>query len=238
MSSQREVLIRILALWQRKTLLETKNRTLKCLKRHYSTVQSMKNVAVLTEDGAFALCFRPHPGEFDRSRVPTPGNLPSKARKMLMPGVQPGNGGGGGGLAWLMHNLFYGKQGSIRKGQSTLKILHRQWKYLVRLKNKILHRFKRCYCEKTLLRTKIRVLHLCFHVSVVVDLPTDCIISFLFLSETDVLVPVFSQPTDVVVVNFVVVLKFPFMSGNLLNITRDEYLTDQALLPYTETKGD
>ena len=79
---------------------------------------------------------------------------------------------------------------------------------------------------------------MCFYVSVVVDLPTDCIISFLFLSETDVLVPVFSQPTDVVVVNFVVVLKFPFMSGTLLNITRDEYLTDQALLPFTETKGD
>ena len=37
---------------ERKTLLETKNRTLKCLKRHYSTVQSKKNVAVLTEDGA------------------------------------------------------------------------------------------------------------------------------------------------------------------------------------------
>ena len=35
MSSRREVLIRILALLQRKTLLETKNRTLKCLKRHY-----------------------------------------------------------------------------------------------------------------------------------------------------------------------------------------------------------
>ena len=28
------------------------------------TVQSMKNVAVLTEDEAFALFFRPHPGEF------------------------------------------------------------------------------------------------------------------------------------------------------------------------------
>ena len=81
MSSQREVLIRILALLQRKTLLETKNRTLKCLKRHYSTEQSMKNVAVLTEDGAFALFFRSHPGGFDRSRVPTPGNLPSKAKK-------------------------------------------------------------------------------------------------------------------------------------------------------------
>ena len=44
---------------------------------------------------------------------------------------------------------------------------------------------------------------------VVVDLPTDCILSFLFAAETDVLVPVFSQSTDVVVMNFVVVLKFP-----------------------------
>ena len=43
---------------------------------------------------------------------------------------------------------------------------------------------------------------------VVVDLPIDCILSFLFPAETDVLVPVFSQSTDVVVVNFVVVLKF------------------------------
>ena len=44
---------------------------------------------------------------------------------------------------------------------------------------------------------------------VVVDLPIDCILSFLFPAETDVLVPVLSQSTDVVVVNFVVVLKFP-----------------------------
>ena len=42
---------------------------------------------------------------------------------------------------------------------------------------------------------------------VVVDLPTDCILSFLFPAETDVLVPVFSQSSDVVVVNFSVVLK-------------------------------
>ena len=52
----------------------------------------MKNVTVLTEDGAFALFFCPHPGEFDSSRVPTPGNLPSKAKRMLMPGGQPGGG--------------------------------------------------------------------------------------------------------------------------------------------------
>ena len=100
MSSRREVLIRILALLQRMTLINQKNRTLKCLERHYLTVRSMKNVAVLTEDGAFALFFRPHPGEFDSSRVPTPGNLPSKTKKILMPGGQPGGGGslGAGGI--------------------------------------------------------------------------------------------------------------------------------------------
>ena len=59
--------------------------------------QSMKNVAVLTEDGAFALFFRPHPGGFDNSRVPTPGNLPSKEKRMLMPGGQPE---GRGGRSW------------------------------------------------------------------------------------------------------------------------------------------
>ena len=30
----------------------------------------MKNVAVLTEDGAFALFFRPHPGEFAAQESP------------------------------------------------------------------------------------------------------------------------------------------------------------------------
>ena len=74
MSSWSEVFIRILALLQRKTLIETKNHTLKCLKQDYSTMRSMKNVAVLTADGAFALFFCPHPGGFDSSRVPMPGN--------------------------------------------------------------------------------------------------------------------------------------------------------------------
>ena len=52
---------------------------------------------------------------------------------------------------------------------------------------------------------------------VVVDLPIDCILTFLFAAETDVLVPVFSQSTDVVVVNFVVVLKFPNMLKSASN---------------------
>ena len=51
---------------------------------------TMKNVAALTENGAFTLFVRPHPGGFDSSGVPTPGNLPSKAKKLLMPGGEPG----------------------------------------------------------------------------------------------------------------------------------------------------
>ena len=43
---------------------------------------SVKNVAVFTKDGAFALFFRPHPGGFDSSRDPTAGNLPFQAKKM------------------------------------------------------------------------------------------------------------------------------------------------------------
>ena len=95
MSSRREVLIRILALLQRKTLIATKNHTLKW---HYWTVRSIKNVVLLTKDGAFALFFRPHPGGFASSRVPNPGNLPSKAKKMLIPGGQPGG-------AWVQVEL-------------------------------------------------------------------------------------------------------------------------------------
>ena len=100
MSLRREVLIRIIALLQKKTLIETKNCTLKCLKRHYSTMRSMKNVAVFTEDGAFALFFRPSPGGFDSSRVSTPGNLPSKANKNVNArGSARGRWGGGGVLS-------------------------------------------------------------------------------------------------------------------------------------------
>ena len=45
-------------------------------------MQSMKNVAMLTEDRVFALFF------------PSNGNLPSNVKKMLMPGDQPGEEGG------------------------------------------------------------------------------------------------------------------------------------------------
>ena len=52
----------------------------------------MKNVAVLT-DGGFALSFRPQPGAFDSSRVPTPGNVPPKAKNHAnAQGISPGGG--------------------------------------------------------------------------------------------------------------------------------------------------
>ena len=54
----------------------------------------------------FALFFRPHPGGFDSSRVLTPGNLPSKAKKMLMPAAQPGGRGGGAGRRWMHKRLI------------------------------------------------------------------------------------------------------------------------------------
>ena len=55
----------------------------------HSIVRSMTNVAVLTEDGAFALFFRPHHGGFA---------IQGK-KKCQYPGVSPGAGGEGEGWA-------------------------------------------------------------------------------------------------------------------------------------------
>ena len=82
MSSQREVLIRILALLQRKTLLETKKCTLKCFKTAlFDCAISEKCCNV---DGGQGIC----------PLFPSHGNLPSNVKKMLMPGGQPGEEGG------------------------------------------------------------------------------------------------------------------------------------------------
>ena len=72
-------------------LTETKNRTLKCLKWNYSTVRSMKNVAVLTEDGAFALYFRPQPGDLTAQKFPPPGICHPRQKNANARG-QPGGG--------------------------------------------------------------------------------------------------------------------------------------------------
>ena len=58
----------------------------------------MKNVAVLTEDGAFALFFVPTPGDLTAQESPPPGICHPRQKKMLMPGGQPGRGLGAGGI--------------------------------------------------------------------------------------------------------------------------------------------
>ena len=67
----------------------------------------MESVAVLMKDGAFALFFRPHPGGFDSSRVPAPGNCHPRQKNANAQGsarcvcvcvcVCVWGGGGGGG---------------------------------------------------------------------------------------------------------------------------------------------
>ena len=63
----------------------------------------MKNVAVVTDDGAFALFFRPHRGAFGSSRAPTPGNLPSKAKKNANARGSARGGGEGAGSDYLRY---------------------------------------------------------------------------------------------------------------------------------------
>ena len=105
MSSRREVLIRILALLQRKTLIETKNRTLKCLKWHYLTVQSMKMLQCRRRTGHLPSFFIPHSGDLTAQESPAPGICHARQKKTGN-GGQP-RGGGGAGRRWnrLMHYI-------------------------------------------------------------------------------------------------------------------------------------
>ena len=56
--------------------------------------------------------------------------------------------------------------------------------------------------EKNFIANEQFYIKLRFTFNIFVDLPTDCILSFFSPAETDGLVPVLSQSTDVVVVNF------------------------------------
>ena len=64
------------------------------------------NEKCFSVDGGRGICplfSSPPLGGFDSSRVPGPGNLPSKAKKILMPGGQPRGVGGvgvGAGRSW------------------------------------------------------------------------------------------------------------------------------------------
>ena len=91
MSSRTEVLIRILTLLQRKTLLEAKRRTLKCLKRHYS-IRAI-NEKCCSVDGERGTCplFKSSPRGFWQLKSPNPRKvaIQGKKKKMLMPRASP-----------------------------------------------------------------------------------------------------------------------------------------------------
>ena len=66
----------------------------------------MNNVAALTEEGAFALFFGPHPGEFDSWRIPTREFAIHGKKEMLMPEGQPGGGLVAAGIDWCIRKTL------------------------------------------------------------------------------------------------------------------------------------
>ena len=82
MSSQREVLIRFLALLQRKTLLETKKCTLKCFKT--ALFDCAINEKCCNVDWGQGIC----------PLFPLQWESAIQRKKMLMPGGKPGEEGG------------------------------------------------------------------------------------------------------------------------------------------------
>ena len=108
MSSRREVFIRILALLQRKTLIETKNLTLKYLKWHVWLCDQWKMLQCWRRTGHLPSFFVPTPGDLTVQESPPQKFADPRQKKMLMPrGSAPGEGAGGGGARcrwnWLMH---------------------------------------------------------------------------------------------------------------------------------------
>ena len=97
MSSRPEVLIRILALLQRKTLIETKNRTLKW---HYWIVRSIKKCCTVDGGRGIWPLFSSPPRGICQLKSPHPRKFAIQGKKTLIPGGQPGGGG-----AWAQVEL-------------------------------------------------------------------------------------------------------------------------------------
>ena len=103
MSSRTEVLIRILTLLQRKTLLEAKRRTLKCLKRHYS-IRAI-NEKCCSVDGERGTCplFKSPPRGFWQLKSPNPREFAIQDKKKNAHAQGQPERGGWAQLNWLMH---------------------------------------------------------------------------------------------------------------------------------------
>ena len=100
MSSRREVLIRILALLQRKTLIETKSH-IKMLKT--AQFDCAINEKCCSVDGGRGICplFSSPPQGFWQLKSPHTREFTIQGKTILMPGGQPGRGGGGWGWEQL-----------------------------------------------------------------------------------------------------------------------------------------
>ena len=112
MSLRREVLNRIIALLQRKTLIETKNRTLKMHKTApFDCAINEECCSVDGGRGHLPSFFVPTPGDLTAQESPTRGICcPRQKKKKLMHGGQPGAGLGAAGIDWCIN----GKRTSIR----------------------------------------------------------------------------------------------------------------------------
>ena len=75
--------------------MQKKNRTLKW---HSLTVRSMKNVELLTEDGAFALFSRPHLGDLTAQESPPPEICHPRQKNANSRGSAREEGLGAGGI--------------------------------------------------------------------------------------------------------------------------------------------
>ena len=105
MLSQREVFVRILGFLERRTLIETKNLHIKMLKM--ALFDCAINKKCCSVDGGRGICplFSSPPWGIWGSRVPTPGNLPSKAKNANAWGSAWWWERAGRSWNWLMHYL-------------------------------------------------------------------------------------------------------------------------------------
>ena len=127
MSSRSEVLIRILALLQRKTFIETKNCTLKFLKMAlFDCAINEKSLQCWRRTGHLPSFFAPTPGDStaQESRPPAPG-IRHPRQKNANPRGSAGGGGelGAGGVDWCI--TFF--QMSIKTWKQTSKT----WRFKV-----------------------------------------------------------------------------------------------------------
>ena len=96
MSSRREVLIRILALLQRKTLIETKKSHIRKLKMALfdCAINEKKSCSVDGGQGIYPLCFVPTPEDLTAQESPPPGICHPRQKKCCCPGISRGGGKG------------------------------------------------------------------------------------------------------------------------------------------------